>query len=70
MKTSYINDKYRNKNNQNVSVKDDKTVVNTITAALNCPVCPIFLAITKQLTVLADPNITNIATISLSRNPK
>ena len=34
------------------------------------PSCPMFLAITKQLTVVAEPSITRIAISSLSLNPK
>ena len=34
------------------------------------PSCPKFLAITKQLTVVAEPSITRIAISSLSLNPK
>lgn len=34
------------------------------------PSCPIFLAMTKQLTVVAEPSITRIAISSLSLNPK
>ena len=34
------------------------------------PSCPMFLAMTKQLTVVAEPSITRIAISSLSLNPK
>lgn len=52
------------------SVNALNNVVIIITPELSVPSCPIFLAITKQLTVVADPSITRIAIISSFLNPR
>lgn len=46
------------------------SVVSIIVVDEITPSCPMFLAMTKQLTVVAEPSITRIAISSLSLNPK
>ena len=58
-----------NANSQPVSVNALNSVVSITTVDDNVPSCPIFLDITKLLTVVAEPSITRIATNSSLRNP-
>ena len=53
-----------------VSVNALNRVVSITTLELRTPSCPIFFAITKQLTVVADPSITSIATSFFSSEPQ
>ena len=52
-----------------VNVNALNNVVSITTLEDSTPSCPIFLAITKLLTVVADPSITRIATSSSCRKP-
>lgn len=47
-----------------------KMVVNMTTVLVSIPVCPIFFAITKHETVVAEPSITRIAMSCSPWNPK
>ena len=53
-----------------VSVKALRIVVNITTVLVTLPLCPIFLAITKQLTVVGEPAIMRMATSLSSPKPK
>ena len=68
--SSYTNPNDLNTSSHIVSVNALNNVVIIITPELSVPSCPIFLAITKQLTVVADPSITRIAIISSFLNPR
>ena len=52
-----------------VSVNALNSVVSMTTLEVSTPSCPIFFAMTKQLTVVAEPSMTRIATSSSLRNP-
>ena len=54
---------------QPVRVNALNSVVNMTTLDDSTPSCPIFFAITKQVTVVAEPSITRIAVNSSFRNP-
>lgn len=55
--------------NHIVIEKPLNNVVNIITVELKTPSCPIFLAMTKHETVVADPNMTRIAISCSLINP-
>ena len=67
---NYIKFMLFNMYSQPVSVNALNNVVSITTLELRTPSCPIFLAITKQLTVVADPSITSIATSSSLRTSR
>src|SRR5699024_3962417 len=52
-----------------VRVNALNSVVSITTLELNTPSCPMFFAMTKQLTVVAEPSMTRIATNSSLRKP-
>ena len=58
----YITPILRNKKIQNVRDTELPKVVSTTVLEVNVPSCPMDFAITKELTVVADPNIIKIAT--------
>lgn len=55
---------------QPVSVKAAKSVVSMTVAEVIVPSWPMFFAMTKQLTVVAEPSMTRIATSFSARKPR
>ena len=66
----YINASVFSINSHPVKVNALKNVVIITTLEVRTPSWPIFLAITKQLTVVAEPAITRIATSASFRKPR